>query len=70
MAILTPVIFRQNASPELSRRQQHSFGGDMSDKDLTQPQQASLLCLPAVTEECVLNVALSQTQSGYPGGNG
>ncbi len=38
----------------------------MSDKDLTQPQQASLLCLPAVTEECVLNVALSQTQSGYP----
>ncbi len=42
----------------------------MSDKDLTQPQQASLLCLPAVTEECVLNVALSQTQSGYPCGNG
>ncbi|WP_408649505.1 hypothetical protein [Escherichia fergusonii] len=36
MAILTPVIFRQFASPELSRHQQHSFGGDMSDKDLTQ----------------------------------
>lgn len=56
MAILTPVIFRQNASPELSRRQQHSFGGDMSDKDLTQPPAGEFIMFAsgdgAVRVEC------------------
>ncbi len=42
----------------------------MSDKDLTQPPAGEFISLPAVTEECVLNVALSQTQSVISGGNG
>ncbi len=42
----------------------------MSDKDLTQPPAGEFIMFATVTEECVLNVALSQTQSGYPGGNG
>ena len=38
----------------------------MADKDVIQSPEASLLCLPVMTEESVSNAASNQKLSGYP----